>query len=154
MKSRVILMAVLAALAGRPGGALAQDLIAGHGSGPTAHDMKHPSGQRQKSLKQRAQTNRLRGEGAGRVQRLDCFGRGRAKFVELQQERNDRIFVVLAEFGTAINPVTGGTPGPLHNQIARARPRREQHDHLAARLQPGPLREASTSRTGPGPIRC
>jgi immune inhibitor A len=37
--------------------------------------------------------------------------------VELEQIRNDRVFVILAEFGTAIHPVTKGTPGPLHNAI-------------------------------------
>ena len=143
MKSRVILMAVLAALAGWPGGALAQDLIAGHGSGPTAHDMKHPSGQRQKSLKQRAQTNRLRGEGAGRVQRLDRFGRGRAKFVELEQARNDRIFVVLADFGADNSSPFGGTPGPLHNEIAEPDRSQGQRHRLAGGLQPAAL---------PGPV--
>ncbi len=41
------------------------------------------------------------------------------QFVELEQTRHDKIFVVLAEFGTNINPVTGGSAGPSHNEIAQ-----------------------------------
>ena len=29
----------------------------------------------------------------------------------------DRIWTVLGEFGTQVNPTYGGTPGPVHNQI-------------------------------------
>ena len=53
------------------------------------------------------------------MQRLDRFGRGRSKFVELEQARNDRIFVVLADFGADNSSPFGGTPGPLHNEIAQ-----------------------------------
>ena len=39
------------------------------------------------------------------------------EYVELEREGEDSIWTVIGEFGTQIHPVTGGTPGPLHNQI-------------------------------------
>ncbi|WP_345298325.1 immune inhibitor A domain-containing protein [Candidatus Villigracilis affinis] len=33
-------------------------------------------------------------------------------------EKNDRVFVIIAEFGEGIHPTYGGEPGPLHNEIA------------------------------------
>jgi immune inhibitor A len=85
----------------------------GQGSGPRSHDISHPLGKKQRGQKQQALEARLAGRGAGRVQQIAS-----GQYVELQQTRQDRIFVILAEFGNAINPVTGGSPGPLHNQIA------------------------------------
>jgi len=41
------------------------------------------------------------------------------QYVELGRETTDNVFVVLTEFGDDIDPRYGGTPGPLHNQIAR-----------------------------------
>ncbi|MFI6320008.1 immune inhibitor A domain-containing protein [Nonomuraea sp. NPDC050556] len=41
------------------------------------------------------------------------------RYVELAQERQDQIFVVLAEFGDQVDPKYGGTPGPRHNQITK-----------------------------------
>lgn len=40
------------------------------------------------------------------------------RYVELSREKTDKIFVILAEFGDKVDPQYGGTPGPLHNQIA------------------------------------
>jgi immune inhibitor A len=40
-------------------------------------------------------------------------------FVELTREGEDTIWTVLGEFGNEVHPVTGGTPGPLHNEIPR-----------------------------------
>ena len=39
------------------------------------------------------------------------------EYVELAQTDEDKIWTVLGEFGTKINPTYGGTPGPLHNEI-------------------------------------
>ncbi|MER6213401.1 immune inhibitor A domain-containing protein [Streptomyces sp. NPDC001674] len=41
------------------------------------------------------------------------------QYVELAQERKDKVFVILAEFGDQTDPRFGGTPGPLHNTIAQ-----------------------------------
>jgi immune inhibitor A len=38
-------------------------------------------------------------------------------FVELARQGEDTIWTVLGEFGDQIHPTTGGTPGPLHNQL-------------------------------------
>ncbi|MEU3249977.1 immune inhibitor A domain-containing protein [Streptomyces sp. NPDC006997] len=43
---------------------------------------------------------------------------GDSKYVELGREKTDKIFTILVEFGDQTDPRYGGTPGPLHNQIA------------------------------------
>ena len=45
--------------------------------------------------------------------------KGDSKYVELGREKTDKIFTILVEFGDQIDPKFGGTPGPLHNQIAK-----------------------------------
>ncbi|MEU5522335.1 immune inhibitor A domain-containing protein [Streptomyces sp. NPDC047860] len=45
--------------------------------------------------------------------------KGDAKYVELGREKTDKIFTILVEFGDKIDSRYGGTPGPLHNQIAK-----------------------------------
>jgi len=41
------------------------------------------------------------------------------KYVQLAQTGHSDIFVILAQFGNQINPVTGGTPGPLRGAIPK-----------------------------------
>ncbi|MEU9038042.1 immune inhibitor A domain-containing protein [Streptomyces sp. NPDC048352] len=41
------------------------------------------------------------------------------QYVELAQQRKDKVFVILAEFGDQTDPRFGGTPGPLHNTIGK-----------------------------------
>ncbi|MEU3315615.1 immune inhibitor A domain-containing protein [Streptomyces sp. NPDC006662] len=48
------------------------------------------------------------------------------QYVELSQERKDKVFVILAEFGDQTDPRFGGTPGPLHNTIAQP-PKDDNH---------------------------
>ena len=46
---------------------------------------------------------------------------GKAKkstFINYPVNREESIFTILAEFGDKVDPTTGGTAGPLHNQIA------------------------------------
>ena len=42
------------------------------------------------------------------------------RWAELKRKADkvDPVFAVLAQFGTTVHPLTGGTPGPRHNQIA------------------------------------
>ncbi|MFF5444027.1 immune inhibitor A domain-containing protein [Streptomyces sp. NPDC012888] len=47
------------------------------------------------------------------------------RYVELAQERKDKVFVILAEFGDQVEPRYGGSPGPRHNTIGR--PSREDN---------------------------
>ncbi|MBG0854898.1 immune inhibitor A [Streptomyces spinoverrucosus] len=55
--------------------------------------------------------------------------KGRSKYVELGREKTDKIFTVLVEFGDQVDSRYGGTPGPLHNQIAQ--PDREKDNSTA-----------------------
>ncbi|MCX5375108.1 immune inhibitor A domain-containing protein [Streptomyces sp. NBC_00091] len=41
------------------------------------------------------------------------------QYVELAQQRKDKVFVILAEFGDQADPRFGGAPGPLHNTIGK-----------------------------------
>ena len=84
------------------------------GQGRRGDNPKHPQGAKQFELRQKSPAGAPR-TGADRAGSTKW---PRASSSSWQQERSDRIFVIIAEFGTAINPVTGGTPGPLHNQIA------------------------------------
>ncbi|MYS28705.1 M6 family metalloprotease domain-containing protein [Streptomyces sp. SID7804] len=55
--------------------------------------------------------------------------KGDSKYVELGREKTDKIFTILVEFGDKIDSRYGGTPGPLHNQIAE--PDREKDNSTA-----------------------
>ncbi|WP_179202202.1 immune inhibitor A domain-containing protein [Streptomyces caniscabiei] len=55
--------------------------------------------------------------------------KGKSKYVELGREKTDKIFTILVEFGDEIDSRYGGTPGPLHNQIAE--PDRTQDNSTA-----------------------
>ncbi|WP_055527112.1 immune inhibitor A domain-containing protein [Streptomyces graminilatus] len=46
-------------------------------------------------------------------------GKDKGKYVELRRERTDKIFTILVEFGDQVDSRYGGTPGPLHNTIAK-----------------------------------
>ncbi|MEU6541747.1 immune inhibitor A domain-containing protein [Streptomyces sp. NPDC046859] len=50
--------------------------------------------------------------------------KGDSKYVELGREKTDKIFTILVEFGDQISQF-GGTPGPLHNQIAKPDPKKD-----------------------------
>jgi len=73
-------------------------------------------GDKQADLKQTAQALVLNGQastkGANKVVKV-----AKGQYVELAQEGQDEILTLLGEFGNQIHPVTGGTAGPLHNQI-------------------------------------
>ncbi|MFC9083813.1 immune inhibitor A domain-containing protein [Streptomyces sp. NPDC057062] len=45
--------------------------------------------------------------------------KGDSKYVELGREKTDKIFTILVEFGDQVDSRYGGTPGPLHNKIAK-----------------------------------
>ncbi|MEU3404898.1 immune inhibitor A domain-containing protein [Streptomyces sp. NPDC006670] len=59
------------------------------------------------------------GSGARRVGPAPRTAKIGDQYVELSQERKDKVFVILAEFGDETDPRFGGTPGPLHNTIAK-----------------------------------
>ncbi|MEU8459532.1 immune inhibitor A domain-containing protein [Streptomyces sp. NPDC029003] len=100
------------------------------------HDLKGPFSEQQAKQKKAALEQVLTGKkdveqrGASKVVKLDD-----KKYVELGREKTDKIFTILVEFGDQVDnstmfdpdgpagpkppvPKYGGTPGPLHNQIA------------------------------------
>lgn len=101
------------------------------------HDLKGPFSDQQAKAKKAALEQVLSGKkdveqrGASKVVKLD-----EKKYVELGREKTDKIFTILVDFGDQVDSTTmfdpdgpggpkppapkyGGTPGPLHNQIAQ-----------------------------------
>ena len=78
------------------------------------HDLDHPLGTKQRELRATALEMKLKGKfpAGAKVGKV-----ANGQYVELAREGEDSIWTLLGEFGTQIHPVTGGTPGPLHNEI-------------------------------------
>ena len=83
------------------------------------HDLKGPLTDRQEAQREEALKRVISGDakvakrGGSQVVKLQD-----GKYVELGREKTDQIFTILVEFGDKTDPRYGGTPGPLHNQIA------------------------------------
>ena len=77
-------------------------------------NLSHPLGDKQAELKSKALQAKLLGKAKG-----DSYEVSRGQFANLSASQNDRIFVILAEFGDNIHASYGGDPGPQHNQIAQ-----------------------------------
>ncbi|MFE9096402.1 immune inhibitor A domain-containing protein [Streptomyces sp. NPDC007264] len=82
------------------------------------HDFDGPLSKTQDAQREEALNRVISGKatvtdrGASKVVRLS-----NGKYVELARERTDKIFTILAEFGTKTSEY-GGTAGPAHNRIA------------------------------------
>src|SRR5687768_12752703 len=82
-------------------------------------NFQSPKQAEQAKLRNEALKQRLSGKGAGRVQQVAA-----GQYVDFQVQRNDRVFVLLVEYGDKA-PVNAPEPavqisqaaGPLHNQI-------------------------------------
>ncbi len=73
-----------------------------------------------KLVKGQASTKVINGNRVIEVQSKDKSGKkGKSRFVNYPVDRRESIFTILSEFGTATDPATGGTPGPMHNQIPK-----------------------------------
>ncbi|MCK8436454.1 M6 family metalloprotease domain-containing protein [Streptomyces sp. D2-8] len=88
------------------------------------HDLEGPLSKTQDAQRQEALNQVLSGkskvknrEGSKVVQLKSK--KGDAKYVELGREKTDKIFTILVEFGDKVDSRYGGTPGPLHNTIAK-----------------------------------
>ena len=83
---------------------------------PKIDNLPSPLATKQNALTEAALTRVLRGElrttGKNKVAKL-----APGQFVELARQGENKIWTTLGQFGTAIHPSYGGTPGPLHNQI-------------------------------------
>ncbi|WP_340561223.1 immune inhibitor A domain-containing protein [Streptomyces sp. GSL17-111] len=108
-------------------GAQAQEPANDHTTHPQAadghashvdHNLEGPLTHQQNAQKQAALQRLASGEkpverNGSKVMKLDD-----EKYVEMEQVKTDKIFTILIEFGDKIDPQYGGTPGPLHNEIA------------------------------------
>ncbi|MEV8596393.1 immune inhibitor A domain-containing protein [Streptomyces sp. NPDC052012] len=92
--------------------------------GNHAHDLKGPLSDTQAAQREEALNQVISGKAAvknrdgSKVVQLKSK-KGDSKYVELGREKTDKIFTILVEFGDQIDSRYGGTPGPLHNQIAK-----------------------------------
>ncbi|PZH06959.1 protease [Streptomyces sp. NTH33] len=89
-----------------------------------AHDLDGPLSQTQKAQRQEALNQLIAGKTTVQKRHgskvVELKGKkGDTKYVELGREKTDKIFTILVEFGDKTDPRYGGTPGPLHNQIAQ-----------------------------------
>ena len=82
------------------------------GIGANTDNPSHPLGDEKAALQLQGFQQKLNGKTDGPVAEV-----AKGQFVELERVDEDSIWTVLGEFGNQIHPVTGGTPGPLHNQI-------------------------------------
>ncbi|MFJ8050876.1 immune inhibitor A domain-containing protein [Streptomyces luteogriseus] len=88
------------------------------------HDLEGPlsktqDAQRQEALKQVISgKNKVKNRDGSKVVQLKGK-KGDDKYVELGREKTDKIFTILVEFGDKVDSRYGGTPGPLHNTIAK-----------------------------------
>ncbi|MEW2618698.1 immune inhibitor A domain-containing protein [Streptomyces sp. NPDC048106] len=91
--------------------------------GQQSHDLDGPLSKTQRAQRTEALNQLIAGEASpqerdgSKVVKLKS-GKGKSKYVELSREKTDKIFTILVEFGDQTDSRYGGTPGPLHNQIA------------------------------------
>ena len=96
------------------------------------HDLPNPLGDAQRELRQEAVNKLIKGEattetrGGERVIKMKGNKNAKKgskaakdKYVSWPVNREEDIFTVLADFGTQTKPATGGTAGPVHNQIPK-----------------------------------
>jgi immune inhibitor A len=115
MKQKVMtLLVILLIVATLPGAALAAPhLDSGDPQfGANTDNPSHPLGDEQAVQQQIALEAKLNNKTHGKTHEV-----AKGQYVELAREGEDSIWTVIAEFGNAIHPSYGGTPGPLHNQI-------------------------------------
>ena len=78
-------------------------------------NFKSPQASEQFKRRQEALRQRIASGKTGRVHKV-----AKGQYVELEVERNDRVFVLIVEYGNQVStsPTVPTFPGPLHNQIA------------------------------------
>jgi immune inhibitor A len=80
--------------------------------GANTDNPSHPLGDEQAAQKEVALSAKLNGKANGKTHQV-----AKGQYVELAREGEDKIWTILGQFGTQINPAYGGTAGPLRNQI-------------------------------------
>lgn len=110
----LILMILVAAVVPSVGAAPSADDEGPIFAGIGVDNLSHPKGDEQAAAKAQAMEAKILGKTNGKTHEV-----AKGQYVELELEKNDRVFVILAEFGNTIHPSYGQAPGPLHNQIAQ-----------------------------------
>ncbi|MER5830220.1 immune inhibitor A domain-containing protein [Streptomyces sp. NPDC002130] len=88
------------------------------------HDLEGPLSKTQEAQREEALKQVISGDATvknrdgSKVVQLKSK-KGKSKYVELGREKTDKIFTILVEFGDQTDSRYGGTPGPLHNRIAK-----------------------------------
>ncbi len=84
------------------------------------HNLRGPLTKRQQEWRKEAVRKLVSGQKAPMKQGGSTVVQvGEEKFVELQVQKTDEIFSILAEFGDQVDSDLGTEPGPLHNQIPK-----------------------------------
>jgi len=119
----LIVATTLAAIAiARPFTSSAQSAVSSYQDVNRAHDLHSPQSDHQRAMRQVALEMVANGKAHGKVVKVDDHGK--PGYVELAREGESAVWGILAQFGNTIYPSTGGTAGPLHNQIPQ--PKRAQ----------------------------
>ncbi|WP_433889631.1 immune inhibitor A domain-containing protein [Streptomyces sp. CA-111067] len=115
-------------------------------AGNQAHNLPGPFSEQQSAERSAALQQVVSGDatvqqrGASKVVQLGSGKGKKSKYVELDREKTDKIFTILAEFGDQVDTTTtydpdgpdgpeppapkyGGDPGPAHNTIAKPDPK-------------------------------
>ncbi|MDP9794340.1 immune inhibitor A [Catenuloplanes nepalensis] len=84
-----------------------------------ADNLEHPLGESREAAREEALTKLLNGEVTSQQRNgSEVVRLGGDRWVEVRQKtKTDPVLTFLVEFGTQTLPQTGGTPGPLHNQL-------------------------------------
>jgi immune inhibitor A len=91
-------------------------------------NLPNPLGDAQAKLRKEAVSKLVKGEatletrGGKRVIKVaknPKDAKSKDKYVQYGVNREEDIFTILTDFGTQTQPSTGGTPGPVHNQIPK-----------------------------------
>ena len=86
-------------------------------------NLKDPLGEKQRALREVATQQVIKGtakietKGGQRVINVGKDKEGKSKYVQYAVNREESIFTILSDFGDATKPATGGSGGPLNNQI-------------------------------------
>jgi immune inhibitor A len=83
--------------------------------------LPNPRGESQEQLKKEAIARLIKGTATTELRNgSEVVSMGRGRWVELKKKADkvDPIFTILVQFGNQTDPLTGGTAGPAHNQIA------------------------------------
>jgi immune inhibitor A len=82
-------------------------------------DLPNPLAEKQRETRKAAIEKVLRGEATvERRGKSDVVRMAKGDFAQVSMEKTDKIFTILTSFGDQTDPRTGGTPGPVQNQIA------------------------------------